>query len=399
MTLTLEDRHCARHKPTTTCIIVLNSESGPALPAPLASICDAAIWPTEMLKNRREPELPKASSCQANPSPRSLACKIMHPSQTGLTKGAASKLGGCSEIAKQSRPGRKITVLAPRRCRSAGAPPARQFASSPHRRRGRSRAARWQRQSRPPRSRAGCWNRHPRSARSAKAGRLAKVVCHPADRMPLLEQDERLVRHLLQPHLPAPRQRDGCAGTMSTSSWSKTRTHSSPGRPGGTATNTRSSAPRSSCSSIAALLFCTKLKRTRGWAALNRRTSSGMYLAPNVRRKPSETARARARSDRRARAGPPRFRPARARPAPGNARHTGQTERPAGPPNSGTPRSACSRASARLNAGWLVPNCSAARVICWRRPATRKDSSRCQSVLPSRSRWRVSHMAIHTLWI
>src|SRR5207249_10795705 len=34
LTVTLEDRNCARHKPTTTCIIVLNSRGGPALPAP-----------------------------------------------------------------------------------------------------------------------------------------------------------------------------------------------------------------------------------------------------------------------------------------------------------------------------------------------------------------------------
>src|SRR5262249_41708944 len=48
LTVTLEDRICARHKPTITCIIVPRSRHGPALPARPLSIRDAAIWPTEI---------------------------------------------------------------------------------------------------------------------------------------------------------------------------------------------------------------------------------------------------------------------------------------------------------------------------------------------------------------
>src|SRR5215813_601788 len=95
LTVTLKDRNCAHHIPTTICIIVLKWQRGPALPAshaPDPDVGKKAVCPLNPAEFDQAPvyeALEKSGKFAAH----SGACKIMHPGGTGGAKPLCATLG------------------------------------------------------------------------------------------------------------------------------------------------------------------------------------------------------------------------------------------------------------------------------------------------------------------
>src|SRR5215510_2660266 len=106
LTATLEDRTCARHKPTITCIIVPKSGRGPALPAlPFIDPRCGHLAHRNCLKPASESlEMPGKSIA---PFPG------MQDNASGAASASGGRLGARSEIAKQPCTGGQIAVLHP----------------------------------------------------------------------------------------------------------------------------------------------------------------------------------------------------------------------------------------------------------------------------------------------
>ena len=200
--------------------------------------------------------------------------------------------------------------------------------------------------------------------------------------MALLERHEPFVGHFAQLHLPAAGQ--PMAARNDESRAADRRRGSSQSRHGRAAPPRKSDPARRVRAALRPWRCCSERKQTAPPAGrrLKRRTSSGMYRAPSVRRNPSAMApRSAALKSRELAAAVVDLAERALHPRQEQLAGLGQADRTAGAAEQLHAEVGLQPRQRRLNAGWLVPSCSAARVTCCNRPATRKHSSKCQSVL------------------